>query len=124
MNLFISTGRLCNDPENHTKGEKSHVTFNLAVQREFSKPDEPDCDYFRCVCFNKNKNFILEYLRKGMKVELYGRLRTDTYDKEGVPVRTQSYIIEQVGFAESKEANEKYLRQATEEKYPDELPTE
>lgn len=112
MNLFVSTGRLCNDPEIHSKGEKNFITFNYAVQRNFVRQGEPDCDYFRCVCFNSSINFISEYLRKGMKVEVQGELRTDSYEKDGEKVRTLSYIIDRIGFAESKEANEKYMNRS------------
>ena len=113
MNHFITTGRLCNDPENHIKGDREFATFNLAVQRNFAKPGEQDSDFFRCICFNQNSvKFVLEYLRKGMKVEASGEIRTDTYEKDGEKIRTSSYVIDRIGFAESKESNEKYLNRS------------
>lgn len=124
MNLFVSTGRLCNDPETHTKGEKVYVTFNLAVQRNFIKANEPDSDYFRCVCFNTSKKFIIDYLRLGMKVEAQGELRTDSYEKDGTALRMMSYVIDRIGFAESKEANEKYFNRSEAKKGSDGLPAE
>lgn len=104
MNKIILMGRLTKDPEisSSTSGT-SFGRFDIAVDRKFKKEGEPDADFFGCVAFGKQADFCGNYLHKGTKVLLSGRLQNDHYtNKDGVKVYSVKIMVEEIEFAESK----------------------
>ena len=99
MNKVILMGRLTRDAE--TFGQKSKVArFCLAVDRNYG---EDETDFFNCVSFGKQAEFVEKYLKKGTKILLSGRLQNNTYeDKQGNKVTSMQVITEEIEFAESK----------------------
>ena len=99
MNKVILMGRLTRDAE--TFGQKSKVArFTLAVDRTYG---EDETDFFNCVSFGKQAEFVEKYLKKGTKILLSGRLQNNTYeDKQGNKVTSMQIITEEVEFCESK----------------------
>ena len=99
MNKVILMGRLTRDAE--TFGQKSKVArFCLAVDRNYG---EDETDFFNCVSFGKQAEFVEKYLKKGTKILLTGRLQNNAYeDKQGNKVTSMQIITEEIEFAESK----------------------
>ena len=99
MNKVILMGRLTRDAEMF--GQKSKVArFTLAVDRSYG---EDETDFFNCVSFGKQAEFIEKYLKKGTKILLSGRLQNNSYeDKQGNKVTSTQIITEEVEFCESK----------------------
>ena len=99
MNKVILMGRLTRDVEMF--GQKSKVArFCLAVDRTYG---EDETDFFNCVSFGKQAEFVEKYLKKGIKVLVTGRLQNNTYeDKQGNKVTATQIITEEVEFCESK----------------------
>ena len=99
MNKVILMGRLTRDAE--TFGQKSKVArFCLAVDRTYG---EDETDFFNCVSFGKQAEFVEKYLKKGTKVLITGRLQNNSYeDKQGNKVTATQIITEEIEFAESK----------------------
>ena len=99
MNKVILMGRLTRDSE--VFGQKSKVArFCLAVDRNYG---EDETDFFNCVSFGKQAEFVEKYLKKGTKILLSGRLQNNTYeDKQGNKVTSTQIITEEIEFAESK----------------------
>ena len=99
MNKVILMGRLTREPEMF--GQKSKVArFCLAVDRSYG---EDETDFFNCVSFGKQAEFVEKYLKKGIKVLVTGRLQNNTYeDKQGNKVTSTQIITEEIEFAESK----------------------
>ena len=99
MNKIILMGRLTREPEMF--GQKSKVArFTLAVDRNYG---EDETDFFNCVSFGKQAEFVEKYLKKGTKILLTGRLQNNTYeDKQGQKVTATQIISEEVEFCESK----------------------
>ena len=99
MNKVILMGRLTRDTE--TFGQKSKVArFTLAVDRSYG---EDETDFFNCVSFGKQAEFVEKYLKKGTKILLTGRLQNNNYeDKQGNKVTATQIITEEIEFAESK----------------------
>ena len=108
MNKFIATGRLTRDPEIRvTKDGKGVATYTLAVDRRY-KEGEVTADFFNCVSFGKQAEFIEKYLKKGTKILLTGRVENDSYtNKDGQKVNTTKIIGEDIEFAESKKTEAK-----------------
>ena len=99
MNKTILMGRLTRDAE--LFGQKTKVArFTLAVDRNYG---EDETDFFNCVSFGKQAEFVEKYLKKGTKVLITGRLQNNSYeDKQGNKVTTTQIITEDVEFCESK----------------------
>ena len=108
INSVNLTGRLTRDPEiSYTNSGSSVARFSLAVDRRFKSEGGPTADFISCVAWRQTAEFIEKYFRKGMKLELTGRLQTGSYtNKDGIKVYTTDVIAEQVGFGESKKASQ------------------
>ena len=107
MNITFLIGRTTADPEvRYTQGEKSMAVarFNLAVDRRFKKDGEQATDFINCVAFGKTAEFFEKYIHKGVKIAIQGRIQTGSYEKDGQKRYTTDVIVEQVEFAESKQA--------------------
>ncbi len=110
MNKVILMGRLTRDPEvRYSQGasQTSVARFSIAVDRRFGKREgEPDADFFNCTAFGKTAEFVERYLHKGTKIALSGRIQNDNYtNKEGQMVYSVRIIVDDVEFAESKNAS-------------------
>ena len=99
MNKTILMGRLTRDAE--IFGQKSKVArFTLAVDRSFG---EDETDFFNCVSFGKQAEFVEKYLKKGIKVLVTGSLQTNSYeDKNGNKVNSIQIVTSDIEFCESK----------------------
>ena len=109
MNKVILMGRLVKNPEvrQGANGEISMARYTLAVDRMRTKKDEdPGADFINCVVFGKSAEFAKNYLRKGVKLVVEGRIQTGTYtNKNGQKVYTTDVVTERQEFAESKAAS-------------------
>ena len=111
MNKVILMGRLTRDPEvRRTAGENANAvaSYTLAVDRKYKRDgDEQTADFIRCVAFGRSAEFVEQYLHKGTKMVVEGRIQTGSYtNADGVKVYTTDVIIENQEFAESKKASE------------------
>lgn len=104
MNKVILMGRLTKDPEISTSTSGTTFgRFDIAVDRRFKKEGEPDADFFGCVVFGKQAEFCGNYLHKGTKVLLSGRVQNNNYtNREGQKVYSVQIMVEEIEFAESK----------------------
>ncbi|MBO4883046.1 MAG: single-stranded DNA-binding protein [Lachnospiraceae bacterium] len=107
MNKVILMGRLTRDPEvsSSTTGT-TFARYSIAVDRRFKRDGEPDADFFNCTSFGKQAEFVERYLKKGTKVVVSGRLQNNNYtNKEGQKVYDVRIMVEDIEFAESKNAS-------------------
>lgn len=108
MNKVIMMGRLTRDPEiRYSQGASQTAIgrFSLAVDRRFKREGEPDADFFNCTTFGKQAEFVEKYLKQGTKVVITGRVQNDNYtNKEGQKVYSVQIIVEEIEFAESRNA--------------------
>ncbi len=80
-NRITLVGRLVADPVLLTRTADNVVArFSLAVNR-FSRGEE-HVDFFDCVAFNRNAEYALSKLKKGMPVLVEGSLQTRTYQSK------------------------------------------
>jgi single-strand DNA-binding protein len=110
MNKVILMGRLTRDAEiRYSQGENSTAIarFTLAVDRRFRRDnDEQTADFISCVAFGRTAEFLERFGRKGTKFVLEGRIQTGSYtNKEGQRVYTTDVVVNEVEFAESKNAS-------------------
>lgn len=102
-------GRLGRDPETRVSQSGTKVAkFSVAVNRKFKRENEPVTDWFSCVAFDKKADFVDKYLKQGVRVAISGDLQNDNYtNKDGQKVYSVQIIVEEIEFAESKNAESK-----------------
>jgi len=119
MNKIILMGRLTRDPEvRYSQGntQTAIARFSLAVDRKFKRDGEPDADFFNCVAFGKQAEFIEKYLKQGTKIVTSGRLQNNNYtNKDGQKVFNVEIFVEEIEFAESKRTDSDYGYKKTEQ---------
>lgn len=100
MNLVVLIGRLTRDPElKFGQSGKAYSRFSLAVDRPFQKGE---ADFINCVAFGKTAELIGEYLRKGRKVAINGRLQMNRYEVNGEKRTSYDVVVDAMEFIEAK----------------------
>ena len=78
INQVILLGRLTRDPEQQTTASgKNVVSFSIAVDRQ-SQDDQ--ADFFNITAWDKLGDLVMQYLSKGRRVLIQGRLRQDSWE--------------------------------------------
>ena len=78
INQVILLGRLKRDPEQRTTASgKNVVSFSIAVDRQ-SQDDQ--ADFFNITAWDKLGDLVMQYLSKGRRVLIQGRLRQDSWE--------------------------------------------
>lgn len=107
MNKVILAGRLTKDAEiRNADSDKKVVRATIAVNRTFKRDGEDQqADFINLVAFKNQADFLEKYGRKGIKFIVIGRIQTGSYEKDGTRVYTTDVIVENLEFAESKNAS-------------------
>ena len=99
MNQVTLIGRLTNDPElKYTQGGKAFCKFNIAVTREFNRDE---ADFIGCVAWDKRAETIAEYLRKGRRIAIQGRLNVRSYEQNGENKWITEVIVDKFDFIDT-----------------------
>lgn len=78
INQVILMGRLTRDPETRTTTTgKSVTSFSVAVDRQ---TQDDQADFFDVTAWEKTGELVQQYLTKGRRVLVQGRLRQDSWD--------------------------------------------
>lgn len=78
VNQVILLGRLTRDPEQRTTSTgKSIASFSIAVDRG---GQDDVADFFNVTAWEKLGDLVVQYLSKGRRVLVQGRLRQDSWD--------------------------------------------
>lgn len=109
MNSIILIGRLTKDPElRYTQAGKAVCSFTLAVDRPYSG-DNKEADFINIVVWNKVGENCAQYLSKGRKVAVQGRLQIRSYEVDKGQRRYITEVVansvEFLGFGDKKGAN-------------------
>ncbi|MGW9128105.1 single-stranded DNA-binding protein [Paenibacillus chitinolyticus] len=118
MNKVILIGNLTKDPELKYLGEKGTAicTFTLAINRP-RRGETQETDFINIVAWQKLADLAAEYLRKGRKCAVEGRIQTRNYDdKEGRKIYVTEIIAENIEFLGGRGGEQGTQR---EEKQPD-----
>jgi single-strand DNA-binding protein len=88
LNKVMLIGNLGKDPEmKYTPSGMPVTTFSVAVSRSWRTPEgenREETEWFRVVAWQKLAETCNEYLRKGMRVYIEGRLQTRKWtDQQG-----------------------------------------
>ena len=78
INQVILMGRLTRDPEQRTTTSgKTIASFSIAVDRG---GESDTADFFEVTAWEKLGELVIQYLAKGRRVLVQGRLRQDSWD--------------------------------------------
>ena len=92
INQVILMGRLTRDPEQRTTTSgKNIASFSIAVDRG---GQDDQADFFDVTAWEKLGDLVVQYLSKGRRCLVQGRLRQDSWDdKETGKKRTRIEVV-------------------------------
>jgi single-strand DNA-binding protein len=104
MNTVNLIGNLASDVElREFSEEKRLATFRLAVDRG-SKNDE--ADFFRIAAWDRQAQLCADYLSKGRKIGVEGRLRQRSWEDEGQKRSRVEVVAHRIHFLSSPAATD------------------
>lgn len=85
LNKVMLIGNLGRDPEiKYLPNGTTVATFSVATEERRKDKDEKKVEWHNITCFGKQAEVVGEYLCKGSRVYVEGRIQTDTWeDKDG-----------------------------------------
>jgi single-strand DNA-binding protein len=110
LNKIMLIGNLGRDPEmTYTPDGKAITKFSLAVNRTWKDRDtnerKEETTWFYCVAFDRLAETCSQYLHKGSKAYLEGRMTSRKYtNKDGVEVTAWEVRLEQMQMLDPKES--------------------
>lgn len=104
MNNVTLMGRLTRDPElKYSQAGKAYCRFTVAVNRDFNKDE---ADFINCLAFGKTAETIAEWLGKGRRIALQGRIQTGNYEnKNGDKANTFEVVADRFEFVDSAKSD-------------------
>lgn len=125
MNSIQLLGRLVRDPEiRYTTTGKPVAQFTLAVNRPFkSEEGKQETDFINCVIWGKAAETIGNYVQKGNRLLVEGRLQIRDYDaKDGSKRWVTEVICNRFDFIETKSENQSNTSNSGMEAFGDSVP--
>ena len=99
MNRITLIGRTTKDIEcRYTQSEKAVCTFTLAVNRRA----KDEADFITCEAWNKTAEVLAKYVKRGDRIGITGRLRVDSYEKDGQRRTMTKVVIDEMEFLANK----------------------
>lgn len=108
MNTTILMGALTRDPElTRTPGGTSLTKFSIAINDKIKSAGgeyQERVDYIDCTLFGKPAEVFCEYMAKGRKVAIEGKLRQDRWDDKetGKKMSKVTVFVERWHMCDSK----------------------
>jgi len=95
MNRVMLIGRLGKDPElRYTPSGTAIAKFTLATDRRKRNGEEQPPDWHRITAWSRLAEICSQYLMKGERVMIEGRIEYRSYEKDGVRHYTTDIIAE------------------------------
>lgn len=106
LNVVMVIGNLTKDPESRAVGESQVASFSIATNRKWKGGDgtqKEQVSYFDCEGWGKTGELVMQYLKKGRRVLVSGRLQQDRWQSpEGQNRSRVKIVAESVQFLDSK----------------------
>ena len=111
MNNCVFVGRLTHDPEIRYVNNEEQLAvarMSIAVDRPVRKGEEKKADFFRCVCFGHRAEFAANYLKKGKRIAVQGRMQNESFTAaDGSKIKYMELVTNEINFADGKDEGEK-----------------
>lgn len=104
MNKVILMGRLARDPDvRSTQGGKTVARMTLAVDRRKGADGQQEADFLALIAWEKIAEIAANYLHKGSKILVEGRLQSRSYEaQDGSKRYVTEVIVQNLEFCESR----------------------
>ena len=106
MNKVMLMGKLSFDPDFRTT-QSGLAVCNLSAatmeraERKTSDQAKPHFEYHRCTAWGKTAESCKKYLKKDSFVFIEGKLRTDSYEKDGVKKTLTKIVVDNIKFLDA-----------------------
>jgi single-strand DNA-binding protein len=106
INKVFLLGNLTRDPElKQAEGKRPMCIFGLATNRSWiteTGEKREETEFHRVIAFDKKADTCSQYLKKGRKVHVEGRLQTRVYtDNDGIKREVTEIVLEELTFVDS-----------------------
>ena len=123
VNKFIGIGNLGKEPEMRFMPDgKAVCNFSIAISEKYkdkSGEAKEVTEWVNVALFGKLAEIAGEYLKKGSKVYIEGKMKTEKYSKDGVDRYTTKIIGEKMEMLSSKGETESKPKAAPVEEFED-----
>lgn len=100
INSVVLAGNVVADPESrNTNSGKAVASFRLAINNPIN---DKDVVYIDVDTWEKQAEFVSNYVKKGSSVSVVGRLKQDSWEKEGKKFSKILVVAERVNFLGGK----------------------
>jgi len=111
LNKVLLIGRLTRDPETRATGAGSNVVqLGLAVNRTYTRRDSGEKVEETCFvdveAWGRTGETIARYMKKGRQIFIEGRLKFDTWERDGQRRSKLSVVCENFQFIDSQGGGE------------------
>ena len=110
VNKFIGIGNLGKDPEMRFMPDgKAVCNFSIAISEKYKDKlgeSKEVTEWVNVALFGKLAEIAGEYLKKGSKVYVEGKMKTEKYSKDGIDRHTTKIIGEKMEMLSSKSETE------------------
>ena len=94
MNNIMLLGRLTKDPEvRYTQSGACVAQFTLAVDRPYTKDGSREADFIPCIAWGKTSETVGNYVHKGQRLLVEGRLQIRPYTDKNGNKRTAAEVV-------------------------------
>lgn len=108
INMAVVEGNLTRDPELRSlPGGTQVASFSLATNRRWKDANgapQEEVEYHNIVVFGKQAESVAKYLTKGSSALVQGRLKTQSWEKDGVKQQRTEIVAEDVTFGAKPQA--------------------
>jgi single-strand DNA-binding protein len=99
INKLILVGHVGRDPEVQATGKGKKVAhFSLATNRRIPRDNgfEERTEWHRLTVWNRLAELAEEYIRKGDRLYIEGRIQYDSYERDGVTIPTAEVVVREL----------------------------
>lgn len=110
INQVMLSGNLASDPTiGSTPDGTNYLNFSIAVHNSiFNKKEEKwekQTDFFKCALYGSRTEFFMKILKKGSRVNVTGKLRQSTWEKDGQKQSLVDILVNEIEPLDSKSEN-------------------
>ncbi len=104
-NHVTLVGNLARDPEAKKCGEHTKTSFVVAVSRDMKRNGKTECDFIHVNAWGKLGEVCNDYLKKGKKVLVDGKLQISSYESDNEKKWFTEIIADNIRFLSAKEVS-------------------
>jgi len=119
MNKYIAIGNLTKDPECRDAGNSKVCNFSIAINEFYYVGSEKkqSTTYIDVETWSKQAENCTKFLSKGKKVAIEGKLKNNTWEKNGQKYNKLLCVADRVHFLAGEDNGSKQHESGDEKKY-------